>query len=390
MKRILLWPAVAIFYSQSILAARPVEMPPSPPAQQKAIDRLTSVGHDKSITFRLFAPLAKEVSVLSVELPKPSKGPIPLARDSDGLWTTTTAPLAPDLYEYSFLVDGLRIADPGSNSPKPQRHIDASLILVPGGIADTRNVPHGNLALVTYHSNALNLERSMYLWTPPDYNPAGTALPTLYLYHGYGDTAASWVSQGRAPQILDNLYAEDKIRPMVVVIPDTETDAQNMVAETFVGAGVLEFFVRNALAADRELVEDLVPYVETHYNVRRDKAGRALAGLSQGGYQALVSGMSHLDLFDYIASFSGVSITVAPNAEVSRAFDNAEATNASLKHLSFTIGENDQVVGRQFSAMRKIMDEKGIKYSFVSYPGLDHEFRVWRPSLAAYVQEIFR
>ena len=230
----------------------------------------------------------------------------------------------------------------------------------------------------------------MYLWTPPDYNPAGNPLPTLYLYHGYGDTAASWVSQGRAPQILDNLYAEGKIQPMVVVIPDTETDAQDTVAETFVGAGILEFFVRNALAADRELVEDLVPYVETHYNVHRNKASRAVAGLSQGGYQALVSGMSHLDLFDYVASFSGVSITVAPNAEVSRAFDNAEATNASLKNLSFTIGENDRVVGPQFNAMRKIMDKKGIKYNFVSYPGLDHEFRVWRPSLAAYLQEIFR
>jgi enterochelin esterase-like enzyme len=390
MAKTMFWLTVAILYSGSILAALPVEMPPSPPQQQKVIERVTSVGDDKSITFRLFAPLAKEVSVLSIELPNASDGPIRLTRDGVGLWTATTPPLSPDLYEYSFLVDGLRMSDPGTGSPKPQRHIDASLILVPGGFTDTRNVPHGDLILVTYHSSALNSERAMYVWTPPDYNPTGKPLPTLYLYHGYGDTVASWVTQGRAPQILDNLYAESKIQPMVVVIPDTETDTPNTIAESFVGAGILEFFVRNALAADRELVEDLVPYIETHFNVRHDKASRALAGLSQGGYQALVSGMSHLDLFDYIASFSGVSITVAPNTEVTRAFDNAEATNASLKNLSFTIGENDRLVGPQFTAMRNIMDKKGIKYNFVSYPGLEHEFRVWRPSLAAYLQEIFR
>jgi enterochelin esterase family protein len=262
MREILLWPVVAIMYARPLLAAQPVEMPPSPPQQQKVIERVTSVGEDESITFRLFAPLAKEVSVLSIELPNASEGPIRLTRDGIGLWTATTALLAPGLYEYSFLVDGLRISDPGTGSPKPQRHIDASLVVVPGGITDSRNVPHGNLAIVTYHSSALNSERWMYVWTPPDYNPAGMPLPTLYLYHGYGDTAASWVTQGRAPQILDNLYAEGKIRPMVVVIPDTETNAPNAIAETFVGPGILEFFVRNALAADRELIDDLVPYDE--------------------------------------------------------------------------------------------------------------------------------
>jgi enterochelin esterase-like enzyme len=390
MNKVLIWLSATLLYPCLTLAALPVEMPPSPPPHQKPMDRSTSVGDDKTITFRLFAPLAREVSVLSVELPAPSGGAIRLERDSVGLWTAKTAPLAPDLYEYSFLVDGLRMADPSSGSPKPQRHVDTSLILVPGGIADTRNVPHGNLALVTYHSAALNSERTMYVWTPPDYNSAANVLPTLYLYHGYGDTAASWVIQGRAPQILDNLYADGKIRPMIVVIPDTETDAPDLIPEAFIGARILEFFTRNALAADRELVEDLIPYVEKHYDVRRDKAGRAIAGLSQGGYQALVSGMSHLDLFDYIASFSGVAITEAPNAEVSRAFENAQTTNASLKMLSFTMGEKDRLVGPEFGAMQKIMDEEGIKYKFVSYPGLEHEYRVWRPSLAAFLQELFR
>jgi enterochelin esterase-like enzyme len=230
----------------------------------------------------------------------------------------------------------------------------------------------------------------MYVWTPPDYNPTGTPLPTVYLYHGYGDTAASWVVQGRAPQILDNLYAEGKILPMVVVMPDTETDAPDAVAETFVGAGIVDFFARNALDADRELMEDVVPYVEAHYDVRQNKSGRALVGLSQGGYQALVSGMSHLASFDYIASFSGVTISAVPNAVVSRAFDNSAETNGSLKDLSFTIGENDTLIGPQLNAMRQLMDQKAIKYNFVSYPGLGHEFRVWRPSLAEYLQKVFR
>jgi enterochelin esterase family protein len=330
------------------------------------------------------------VSVLSVELPANAEGLIPLANDGSGLWTAETGPLAPDLYEYSFVVDGLRMADPGGSSTKPQRHVDTSLILVPGGDTDTRNVPHGNLTIVSYHSSALDSERSMYVWTPPGYSPTGNPLPSLYLYHGYGDKVGSWVIQGRAPQILDNLYADGKIPPMVVIIPETETDAPNTIAETFLRADIADFFAENALGEDRELTDDLIPYIEAHYDVRRNKAGRAIAGLSQGGYQALVSGMSHLDLFAYVASFSSVTITAAPNAEVSRAFDNAEATNASLDELSFTIGSNDAVVGRQLTAMRQIMDDKGIKYSFQSYPGLAHEFRVWRPSLAEYLQRIFR
>jgi enterochelin esterase-like enzyme len=352
--------AIAILCSgATIVAAQSAQLPPQPPKEQKAVDRFTVVNDDGSITFRLFAPFAKEVSVLSAELPTNSDRLIPLANNGKGLWVAKTGTMTPNLYEYSFLVDGLRLADPSGRLPKPQRHIDASLILVPGGSTDTRQVSHGVLALVGYHSNALSSERSMYVWTPPDYNPTGPPLPTVYLYHGYGDTAASWVVQGRAPQILDNLYAEGKILPMVVVMPDTETDAPDAVAETFVGAGIVDFFARNALDADRELMEDVVPYVEAHYDVRQNKSGRALVGLSQGGYQALVSGMSHLASFDYIASFSGVTITATPNAAVSRAFANAAETNASLKDLSFTIGENDTLIGPQLNAMRQIMDQKG-------------------------------
>ena len=283
-KIVLLW--CAVFFSQPIFVARATQKPPSPPSQQKVIDRVTTASNEKTITFRLFAPFAKEVSVLSAELPANADGLIPLANDGNGLWTAETGPLASNLYEYSFVVDGLRIADPGGSSTKPQRHVDTSLILVPGGCTDTRNVLHGNLTIVSYHSSALDSERSMCVWTPPGYSPAGDPLPSLYLYHGYGDTVL--LGHPRAgPQILDNLYADGKIPPMVVIIPDTETDAPNAIAETFLRADIADFLAKKALAEDHELTDDLIPYIEAHYSVRKPRLVAQSPGCHKGAIKRL-------------------------------------------------------------------------------------------------------
>jgi len=368
------------------LPAAALDLPASPPADRPLKEFVTSVEKDGAITFRLYAPAAKAVSVVLG-----SRDPIMLQRSDDGVWTAKTDPLKPNLYEYYFNIDGFRSIDTGNNTPKPQRQVNTSLILVPGGILDTRNVAHGDLRLVTLHSKALNSERQMYVYTPPGYTDASKPLPVVYLYHGFGDTVGSWVEQGRAPQILDNLLAEKKIQPMIVVIPDTETDIPDAIAENFPGADRRKnFYPINADAADRELTQDLIPYMKKHYRVRDNADGRAVVGLSQGGYQALVSGLSHLGTFGWVATFSGVSTTTVPNKAVDAALNDPTRINKALRGFTVTVGSKDQITGKDIAGLKAILDDKKIAHDYHEYPDLQHEMDVWRPSLVAFLEKVFK
>lgn len=366
--------------------AMAIDPPAAPPADRPLSEFVTSVGKDGSITFRLFAPSAKAVSVVLG-----SRAPLEMTKAENGLWSVKTEALKPNLYEYYFNIDGFRSIDTGTNMPKPQRQVNTSLVLVPGSILDIRDVPHGELRLVTIPSKALKSQRQTYVYTPPGYSDISKPLPVLYLYHGFGDTVDSWVTQGRAPQMLDNLFAEKKMEPMIVVIPDTESDTPEATPENFPAADRrMTFYPANADAIDRELVEDLIPYMKTHYRVRDDADGRALVGLSQGGYQALVSGLTHLGTFGWIANFSGVSTTTVPNKGVEAALDKPEKINESLRNFTVTVGTQDQVTGKDIAGLKSTLDEKKIKYDYVEYKGLGHEMDVWRPSLEAFLQKVFK
>lgn len=382
----LLFPLLVVAGCAMSLPAAALDAPVSPPADRPLKDFVTSVEKDGSITFRLFAPAAKAVSVVLG-----SREPLTLQRSDDGVWSARSEPLKPNLYEYYFNIDGFRSIDTGTNAPKPQRQVNTSLILVPGGILDIRNVPHGDLRLVTLHSKALNSERQMYVYTPPGYTDASKPLPVVYLYHGFGDTVGSWVEQGRAPQILDNLLAEKKIEPMIVVIPDTETDIPEAIPENVPGADRRKtFYPVNADAADRELTQDLIPYMKKHYRVRDNADGRAVVGLSQGGYQALVSGLSHLGTFGWVATFSGVSTTTVPNKAVDDALNNPEKINKALRGFTVTVGSKDQVTGKDIAGLKAILDDKKIAHDYHEYPDLQHEMDVWRPSLIAFLEKVFK
>lgn len=382
----LLFPLFVVAGCVMSVPALALDAPATPPADRPLKDFVTSVEKDGAITFRLYAPSAKAVAVVLG-----SRDPIVLQRSDDGVWSAKSEPLKPNLYEYYFNIDGFRSIDTGANAPKPQRQVNTSLILVPGGILDARNVPHGDLRLVTLHSKALNSERQMYVYTPPGYTDASKPLPVVYLYHGFGDTVASWVTQGRAPQILDNLLAEKKIEPMIVVIPDTETDIPDAIAENFPGADRRKnFYPINADAADRELVEDLIPYMKKHYRVRDNADGRAVVGLSQGGYQALVSGLSHLGTFGWVATFSGVSTTTVPNKAVDDALNDPDKINKALRGFTVTVGSKDQVTGKDIAGLKATLDEKKIAHDYHEYPDLQHEMDVWRPSLVAFLEKAFK
>jgi enterochelin esterase-like enzyme len=183
----------------------------------------------------------------------------PLTKDSIGLWSVTLGPYAPDLYEYRFIVDGVGVTDPGNNLPKPQRQVNTSLLLVPGtppDFIDIQNVPHGSVHSDNYYSSVLGQWRHMLIYVPPGYDRFHFApLPVLYLYHGYGDTEYSWVTQGRLAEIMDNVLAQRKAVPTIVVVPDTE--ALNL--DTIPFSQFTQAFTNNAEAEDRELFNDIVP-----------------------------------------------------------------------------------------------------------------------------------
>lgn len=370
-------------------ALQAAALPATPAATVPVSQYITALNGDNTVTFRLYAPAAKRVSVVTGSTPD-SQVSHDMSRDESGVWSWTSEKLAPNLYEYFFDVDGFRSIDTGSRFTKPQRQVNTSLILVPGGILDERAVPHGELRTLTYHSNALSAERQVYVWTPPGYRQDGEPLPVLYFYHGFGDTGLSAITQGRIPQIMDNLLAEGKIKPMLVVVPDTETDVKQAVAENFPPAERRkDFYPLNAAAADKELMEDIIPLIDSRFTVRKDAAGRALAGLSQGGYQALVSGISHLDSFGWLATFSGVSTTTVPNDAVSRQLAQPQAINSQLHNFTLVVGDKDSVTGKDIAGLKSKLEKQGVKFSYKSYPGLGHEMDVWRPAYAEFVQQLF-
>lgn len=381
--------AVLLFaLSSPVFAA---ENLPAPPPQDIPVSAWqTRVNPDRSISYRLYAPQAQAVSVVTGATPE-SLVSHAMQKDARGIWSWTSEPLAPDLYEYFFNVDGLRTIDPSGAMPKPQRQVNTSLILVPGSLLDVRQVPHGELHTLSYHSSALNTERQLYVWTPPGMEKMTKLLPVVYFWHGFGDSGLSAVVQGRIPQIMDNLLAEKKIVPMLVVMPDTETDAPGIVPEDYVPAERRKvFYPRNAEAADREFMQDIIPLISQRYHVREDAEGRALAGLSQGGYQALVSGMSHLNQFRWLASFSGVTTETVPNQAVSAQLAQPQQVNQQLKNFTLAIGERDSVTGADIAGLKKQLEQQGIHFDYDAYPQLGHEMAVWRPAWIKFVQKLFR
>lgn len=388
MKRHAIYFALAL--AGAAFTAHAAPFPATPSAAIPVSQYITQVNGDKSITFRLFAPGAKRVSVVTGATPDTFVSH-DMAKDEQGIWTWKSEALAPNLYEYYFDVDGFRSVDTGSRYQKPQRQVNTSLILVPGSILDDRAVAHGELRTLTYHSKALNSERRAYVWTPPGYTGTGEPLPVLYFYHGFGDSGLSAIDQGRIPQIMDNLLAEGKIKPMLVVVPDTETDIPDAVAENFPPQERRKtFYPLNAKAADKELMNDIIPLIDARFNVRKDADGRALAGLSQGGYQALVSGMNHLESFGWLATFSGVTTTTVPDAGVEAQLNNPQAINKQLRNFTVVVGEKDAVTGKDIAGLKAELEKQNIKFDYHEFPGLNHEMDVWRPAYAEFVQKLFK
>jgi enterochelin esterase family protein len=317
-----------------------------------------------------------------------------MTKQANDYWTVTLGPFDPNLYEYQFDIDGVLLPDPGNDMPKPQRHVNTSLLLIPGtppDFLDEQAGAHGTVRDETYYSTALGKNRHVLVYTPATYDRSSTPLPVLYLYHGFFDTRHSWVTEGRLPQILDNLLAQGKAVPMIVVVPDAHALSFETVPETNLGElwpNLYYFWVKNRAAADQELFHDIIPFVQTHYNISDEPQERAIAGFSMGGLQAIDRGIAHLGYFSWIGAFSPAPMS-ALSDEFKNALKDPNKINENLRLFEIVYGDNDGMGGAEVLQFENWLRALNIKHVYTVMPGT-HSMFVWRPALANFLQEIFK
>lgn len=336
------------------------------------------VGADRRVTFRIKAPRATEV-ILALN------GSKPMSKDSDGTWSITVGPLEPEIYTYSFMIDGVKsldLADPHLKTGS--RGLDASSFEIPGNpprFDEVRNVPHGVIEIRSYISTPLKRLRRFYIYMPPQYElePA-RKFPVLYLRHGSGDTESNWSEDGGAGVILENLIAESKAKPMLIVMPNGDTDY------TWAGGSGPE----GMAMLEKELLADIMPLVESRFRVAKGRENRAIAGLSMGGGQAFTIGLRNLDTFAYVAQFSSGLISAADfdlAKHLPGFLEDPASANKKLKLLFLGCGTEDPRINGQLN-LSDFLKSRNIEHEFHPTPGA-HEWKVWRHLLAELLVKLF-
>lgn len=388
-KQILLVPSFALILGLNGIVQSQNTAPGEPPAKageakpvstaaprpQPAPVISPEVHPDRRVTFRLRAANAKDVSV-SGDWGKDKKV---MTRDEEGVWSVTTEPFEPDLYGYSFSVDGIQMLDAGNSLVKPARSPRTSILEVPGSpprLHEFQPVPHGTVRIHTYQSKSLGKQRGLYVYTPPGYDGANARYPVLYLFHGSGDNDATWTALGRAHLIIDNLLSQRKVKPMVVVMTDGHAAPPAPSADA--RSRNLEYF-------ERDLLQDVMPFVELNYRVRTDRDNRAIVGLSMGGGQSLTIGLNHQELFAWVGGFS--SSVPNPETTMAKALADPRATNAKLKLLWIACGKEDFLL-KNNEQLAELLKTKGIEHTFQLTEG-NHSWPVWRRYLAEFVPLLF-
>ncbi len=378
-----------------------------PAARAKAMQvKSPQINADRTVTFRYINVNAKEVAVALEGI----ADPIPMMRDEGGLWTLTTEPLTPEYYGYRFVVDGERPMDPRNPNVRGNLQSPSNVAHVPGtppAMWDLTNVPHGELHHHFFVSKAASDEtglhdRDVFVYTPPGYDAKRKKpYPVLYLLHGYSDSAEGWTSAGQANLILDNLIAQKKIEPMVVVMPRAY-GTMRMIDEGWgVWTAPYTLPLENQKLFTDMLLKEVLPLAETNYDIAHDAPHRALAGLSMGGGESISTGLNHPEVFGYVGAFS--SAIVSPLATAARPADITDAaydsaftsivpngkTQPAVKLFWLSCGTEDGLitVNRRFGAWSKT-NVKG-NVSVNETPGM-HTWLVWRENLITFSQLLWK
>lgn len=341
---------------------------------------------DGSVTFRLRSPYAQKVTVGLEGL----KDPLPMQKDEQGVWSVKTDILAPDLYGYSYNVDGVHFLDPSNTEIKPNLMSLSNVVHVPGATPlpwEASDIPHGVIHHHFYKSSVVGDNRDFYVYTPPGYDAsASTRYPVLYLLHGYSDDASGWTAVGKANLIMDSLIAQNKVKPMIVVMT-LGYGAPEIVHPT---PGSSPF--NNTVLRDRNfnyfrtaLIDEVIPAVDRTYKTDSSRDARAIAGLSMGGAESLLTGLNRPDKFSWVGAFSmgGLSDDFAAD------FPQLSAASNSQYHLIWiACGTEDRLItlNRKLVAWAK---EKGVKVTPIETPGM-HTWMVWRRNLIAFTPLLFQ
>lgn len=358
--------------------SQPAPTPPGPPMWLVSPE----VHTDNSVTFRFRGPNAQEV-----KLAREGAEPIAMQKDDKGVWSVTTEPLAPDYYGYSFIVDGVRTLDAFNHGLVPNLISPGNYVHVPGPSLpwEVNDVPRGEVHHHFYKSAAADDQRDFYVYTPPGYDPtAKTTYPVLYLLHGYSDDASGWSAVGRANVILDNLIAQGKAKSMIVVMP-LGYGTMEIITLGWGAWGHTDVRDKNFSNFRQALLTEVMPQVESEYRVTKDRNARAIAGLSMGGSESLLTGLNNLDKFAWVGAFSAGGM---PD-DFEKDFPSLDAkANQQLHLLWVACGTEDRLitVNRNFRAWLKT---KGITHTDIETPGM-HTWMVWRRNLTEFSQLLFR
>ncbi|MBR6105153.1 MAG: esterase [Paludibacteraceae bacterium] len=356
------------------------------------------INADKTVTFRMKAPKAEKVQVTGDFLPADGDKPgvADLQENGEGIWVyTTPTPLIPELYSYSFIVDGLRTTDPSNVYLTRDVVTTSNIFLVDGpqsNLYAVNNVPHGSVSGVWFHCKTTGNDRRLTVYTPAGYEKGMDKYPVLYLLHGMGGDEEAWITLGRVAQIMDNLIAQGKAKPMIVVMPNGNVDQQ--AAAGYAPTGFITPTIELPHTMDGTFetsFPEIVNFIDDTYRTNNKKSGRAIAGLSMGGFHSMHIAKENPDMFDYVglfsasARFSGrVHSPVYQNCEekIKRQF----ALKPALYWIA--IGKDDFLYNENM-LLRDFLDKNKLKYTYRESDG-GHVWKNWRTYLCEFAQLVFK
>ena len=355
------------------------------------------VNADGTVTFNFYDPTAQRVSV-NGDFREIGSQRLEMTKQDNGVWTVTTAPLNPELYSYSLSVDGQRFVDPSNSYVNRDISTLSNIFIVSkssddkGHLYQVNNVPHGTLSRVWYDSPTLGQQRRMTVYLPAAYD-GKKRFPVMYLLHGHGGDETAWGDLGRASQIMDNLIAEGKCVPMIVVMPNgnpTCNAAPGWWHEGMYTPDGNAFNQRGAKATMEESFLDIVKYVDSHYQTIAKREGRAVTGLSMGGGHTFGISRLYPETFDYYGLQSAATRMAFGGSDNQAKFDEQMASlfNSKPKLYWIAIGKEDFLM-QMNNDLRKYLDEKGYKYEYYENDG-GHIWRNWRIYLTMFAQKIFK
>lgn len=363
------------------------------------------INPDNTVTFRLIAPKAVKVELTGdfiptqkIQTPRGEFEAPGVAQmvEKDGVWQyTTPQPLAPELYSYNMVVDGLKIDDPSNVHRIRDVKSIFDVFIIPGDRADLysiKNVPHGTVSKVWYNSPSLGMDRRLTVYTPAGYETSGKRYPVFYLLHGMGGDENAWTELGRAAQILDNLIAQGKAEPMIVVMTNGNAALEAAPGESSLGFAAPSMNLPKTMEGSFEShFPEVVNFIDKNYRTIKNKKSRAIAGLSMGGFHSLHISKNNPDMFDYVGLFSA-AIEPGKDAKSPIYADGDKKLKAQFdkKPALYWIGiGNTDFLYKANEAYRKKLDENGYKYTYYETPE-GHIWKNWRIYLTEFVPQLFK